>query len=89
VVATPGHLLDPLTRTEHLLLSLKGKLDWLVLDEEDRLLDMGLGVTVHQIIQRVRANQSGPGSETVQNTMKKLARLAIVFALYSCSLATI
>lgn len=61
VVATPGRLLDHLARTEALLLSLKGKLRWLVLDEADRLLDMGLGDQVRQIIQRIRANQSGSG----------------------------
>lgn len=61
VVATPGRLLDHLSRTESLLLSLKGKLQWLVLDEADRLLDMGLGDQVKQIVQHVRANQPGSG----------------------------
>lgn len=67
LVATPGRLLDHLTKTESLLLSLKktktkksgsdgGGLEWLVLDEADRLLDGGgLGGQVEQIIQRLRA----------------------------------
>ena len=57
IVATPGRLLDHLCKTESLLLALKGgKLEWLVLDEADRLLDMGLGEQVKQIVQRITAN---------------------------------
>lgn len=58
VVATPGRLLDHLNKTESLLLSLKGKVQWLVLDEADRLLDMGLGSQVKQIVQIIRANEA-------------------------------
>jgi ATP-dependent RNA helicase DDX31/DBP7 len=61
VVATPGRFLDHLTRTESLMLALKGKLEWLVLDEADRILDLGLGDQVKQIVQRIRANQPGSG----------------------------
>ena len=61
LVATPGRLLDHLSKTESLLLSLKGKLQYLVLDESDRLLDMGLGGQIEQIVQRIRANQPGSG----------------------------
>jgi ATP-dependent RNA helicase DDX31/DBP7 len=48
-------------------MALKGKLEWLVLDEADRLLDMGLGGQVEQIVQHVRANQpkSGPKRDGV------------------------
>ncbi len=42
-------------------MALKGKLEWIILDESDRLLDMGLGSQVEQIVQIVRANQSGSG----------------------------
>ena len=62
VVSTPGRLLDHLHKTEALLLSLKGKLEWLVLDECDRLLDMGLGDQVRQIVQRLRANDAPSAS---------------------------
>ena len=62
IVATPGRFLDHLTRTESLLMALKGKLRWLVLDEADRLLDMGLGDQVKQIVQRIRANQPRSGT---------------------------
>mmetsp|Transcript_8314 Transcript_8314/g.15672 ORF Transcript_8314/g.15672 Transcript_8314/m.15672 type:complete len:764 (-) Transcript_8314:640-2931(-) len=61
LIATPGRLLDHLEKTDCLLMSLKGKLEWIVLDESDRLLDMGLGSQVEQIIQMVRANQPGSG----------------------------
>ncbi|KAL3942136.1 MAG: hypothetical protein SGARI_000370, partial [Bacillariaceae sp.] len=58
IVATPGRLLDHLTKTQSLALSLKGKFQWLVLDEADRLLDMGLGDQVRQIVQWIRANEA-------------------------------
>jgi ATP-dependent RNA helicase DDX31/DBP7 len=61
LIATPGRLLDHLSKTESLLMALKGKLEWLVMDEADRLLDMGLGGQVEQIVQHVRANQPGSG----------------------------
>jgi ATP-dependent RNA helicase DDX31/DBP7 len=65
VVATPGRLLDHLMRTESLLMACKAKVEWLVLDEADRLLDMGLGDQVKQIVQRLRANQPGSGRDGV------------------------
>ncbi|EJK62514.1 hypothetical protein THAOC_16870, partial [Thalassiosira oceanica] len=67
LVATPGRLLDHLGKTECLLLSLKGKLEWLVLDEADRLLDAGLGHQIGQIVQHLRSNQprAGPGRDGV------------------------
>lgn len=58
IVATPGRLLDHLHKTTSLAMSLKGKLQWLVLDEADRLLDMGLGDQVRQIVQWIRANEA-------------------------------
>ena len=61
LIATPGRLLDHLEKTDCLLMALKGKVEWIVLDESDRLLDMGLGSQVEQIIQIVRANQPGSG----------------------------
>lgn len=89
VIATPGRLLDHLARTESLLLALKGQLQWLVLDEADRLLDMGLGDQVQQILQRIRANQSGSGvkgitwrsvlvSATVTEQVQTLAKETLI-----------
>ena len=61
LIATPGRLLDHVTKTESLLVALKGKLEWLVGDEADRLLDAGLGGQVEQIMQHLRSNQPGAG----------------------------
>ena len=54
LIATPGRLLDHLVKTECLAMSLKGKLTWLVLDEADRLLDMGLKNQIQEIVERLR-----------------------------------
>ena len=61
LIATPGRLLDHVNKTESLLVALKGKLEWLVLDEADRLLDAGLGGQCEQIMQHLRSNQPGAG----------------------------
>jgi len=53
IIATPGRLLDHLQKTACLLESVS-KLKWLVLDEADRLLDMGLGHQVEQAVQLIR-----------------------------------
>ncbi len=87
LVSTPGRLLDHLAKTDSLLMALKGKIEWLVLDESDRLLDMGLGSQVEQIVQMVRSNQpkSGPRrdgitwqsilvSATINDRVKKMAK---------------
>jgi ATP-dependent RNA helicase DDX31/DBP7 len=82
IAATPGRLLDHLNKTESLLMSLKGKLEWLVLDEADRLLDMGLGDQVKQIVQQIRANDASSDSwwrsvlvsATVTASVKALAK---------------
>lgn len=86
LIATPGRLLDHLEKTDCLLMALKGKVEWIVLDESDRLLDMGLGSQVEQIVQIIRANQSKSGlrrdgvtwrsilvSATISGTVKKLS----------------
>mmetsp|Transcript_5559 Transcript_5559/g.12115 ORF Transcript_5559/g.12115 Transcript_5559/m.12115 type:complete len:1053 (+) Transcript_5559:55-3213(+) len=61
LIATPGRLLDHLSKTESLMVALKNRLEWLVLDEADRLLDAGLGGQVEQIVQHLRSNQPGAG----------------------------
>ena len=91
IVATPGRFLDHLQKTESLLMALKGKLEWLVLDEADRLLDMGLGGQVKQIVQHIRSNQPASGpyrngitwrsalvSATVTSTIEELAKETMV-----------
>lgn len=63
LIATPGRLLDHLSKTESLMVALKGKLEWLVLDEADRLLDAGLGGQVEQVVQHLRSNQPRAGAK--------------------------
>jgi ATP-dependent RNA helicase DDX31/DBP7 len=86
LISTPGRLLDHLEKTDCLLMALKGKVEWIVLDESDRLLDMGLGSQVEQIVHIVRSNQPGSGfkrdgitwqsvlvSATISKQVEKLA----------------
>lgn len=54
LVGTPGRLLDHLSSTESFLLT---KLRWVVLDEVDRLLDMGFEQTVLQILSIIRGEK--------------------------------
>jgi len=90
LIATPGRLLDHLSKTESLLTALKNKLEWVVLDEADRLLDAGLGGQVEQIIQYLRSNQPGAGrkrdgvswrsvlvSATVNSDLEQLAKTVL------------
>jgi ATP-dependent RNA helicase DDX31/DBP7 len=53
LVATPGRFLDHLTRTEALRKHII-QLQWIILDEVDRLLDSGLGPQVQTILQSLR-----------------------------------
>lgn len=89
IVATPGRLLDHLHKTQSLALSLKGKLKWVVLDEADRLLDMGLGDQVRQIVQWIWSNEACASHEqpwwrsvlisaTITPSVKSLAKQRIL-----------
>jgi len=57
LVATPGRLLDHVQRTQALRghLSKAGPTKYLVLDEADRLLDMGLGPVVSSVVQELKS----------------------------------
>ena len=89
IVATPGRLLDHLHKTESLALSLKGKLKWLVLDEADRLLDMGLGDQIRSIVQWIWSNEANSNNQqpwwrsvlvsaTITSSVKSLAEEKIL-----------
>ncbi|GMH60870.1 hypothetical protein TL16_g03143 [Triparma laevis f. inornata] len=81
MIGTPGRILDHLVKTEVFGEGLKGRLEWVVLDEADRLLDMGLGKQVEEIVQRLRRNEGGRGgrwgnvlvSATINESIQKLA----------------
>ena len=61
--ATPGRLLDHLSNTESFVCT-AGTLRWLVLDEADRLLDMGFGPVIKTIVEKVRARGGGEGGSS-------------------------
>lgn len=74
IVATPGRLLEHLTACN---LSLSG-VETLVLDEADRILDMGFSADVQQILQAVnKASQSLLFSATFSDGVKKLAKVML------------
>ena len=59
VVSTPGRLLDHIENTECFKLQ---KLRWIVLDEADRLLDMGFGATIEAVLQYIRGEEFQGGN---------------------------
>ncbi len=59
VVSTPGRLLDHIENTECFNLQ---KLRWIVLDEADRLLDMGFGATIDAILKYIRGEEFQGGN---------------------------
>lgn len=69
LVATPGRLLDHLRTTASFICD-QTSLGWIVLDEADRLLDLGFGAQISEIVQclrtrsRERDDSSGAGSAT-------------------------
>ena len=54
VIATPGRLLDHLKRTESLRTTIQ-QIQYMILDEVDRLLDSGLGQQVQEIIHIIQS----------------------------------
>lgn len=74
LVATPGRLLDHLKTTEAFNLS---KLRYLIVDEVDRLFDMGFEKTMHEIFQILQGAAPAPNGQTLaqrwQQTTKKVA----------------
>jgi len=87
LVATPGRLLDHLRTTQCFMI---GKLSWLVLDEADRLLDLGFSKDLTDILEIIRQRTRGnyertPGmrlrtaliSATMTSQVDKLARISL------------
>lgn len=58
LVATPGRLLDHLEHTSSFKID---HLEWLILDEADRLLDLGFGKKLEQILGILGSKQSSQG----------------------------
>nr|CDS28531.1 DEAD box ATP dependent RNA helicase [Hymenolepis microstoma] len=75
LVATPGRLLDHLQNTDHFL---RHNLKVLVIDEADRLLDIGFELEMEQIIRLLpKDRQSIFFSATLNEKTHKLARTAL------------
>ncbi|KAJ1444764.1 P-loop containing nucleoside triphosphate hydrolase protein [Pelagophyceae sp. CCMP2097] len=75
LVATPGRLVDHLGSTESLGL---GRLEWLVLDEVDRLLDLGFGPQVDEVCTKLKLRaKAGYATALVTATLSsRLSELA-------------
>lgn len=75
LVATPGRLLDHLVNTEHFL---RHNLKVLVIDEADRLLDIGFELEMQQIIRLLpKERQSVFFSATLNQRTHNLAKSAL------------
>ncbi|KAL4219246.1 ATP-dependent RNA helicase [Mactra antiquata] len=79
LIATPGRLIDHIENTQNLLL---GKIKWLVLDEADRLLDLGFEEKVAKIIKAIDSNQSSERqtvllSATLSQGVERLAGMSL------------
>ena len=68
VVSTPGRLLDHIENTECFKLQ---KLRWIVLDEADRLLDMGFGATIEAVLQYIRGEEFQGGNSPRVPALKR------------------
>ena len=62
LVATPGRLLDHLGKTENLKLY---RLQWLVIDEADRLYEQGFSAIIAQIIEHIQQKCANLSIQTV------------------------
>ncbi|KAK2190355.1 hypothetical protein NP493_83g04057 [Ridgeia piscesae] len=79
LIATPGRLLDHITNTKSLEMSRVG---WLVIDEADRLLDLGFEKVVSQIVSvmeetRERQRQTVLLSATLSAGVERLAGMSL------------
>jgi superfamily II DNA/RNA helicase len=88
LVATPGRLLDHAKTTESFRLN---QLRWVVLDEADRLLDMGFEQTILELLSIIRGAKlpglkDKPGADgAVLTTLDQKWRAQAVQALKTCS----
>lgn len=79
VVGTPGRLIDHLERTESFSLA---KADWLVIDEADRLLELGFEESVSKIVSLWKEQRQADGtsvllSATLSKGVERLAGLTL------------
>ncbi|XP_021750048.1 DEAD-box ATP-dependent RNA helicase 17-like [Chenopodium quinoa] len=67
LVATPGRLLDHLKNTSSFLYS---NLRWLIFDEADRILEMGFGKEIEEILDHLGSRQSKSNDKESGNSRK-------------------
>ncbi|KAJ0962418.1 hypothetical protein J5N97_030246 [Dioscorea zingiberensis] len=70
LIATPGRLLDHLKNTSSFV---HEKLRWIVFDEADRILELGFGKAIEEILDILGSRQNSSG--TRENTATKLSML--------------
>lgn len=79
VIATPGRLVDHLKNTECFIYK---HLEWLVLDEADRLLDLGFEKDLTFVVTKLRAATRGfqtvLASATLTEGVERLAQISLV-----------
>lgn len=74
LVTTPGRLLDHLKTTESFM---HGSLESIVLDEADRLLDMGFEKAIREIMGMILPKKRVLVSATITNNVQRLAHFAL------------
>lgn len=80
-VCTPGRLIDLLTMQAGKMISLK-RVTYLVMDEADRMFDMGFGPQIQSIIQNIRPDrQTVLFSATFPKQIEKLAKSVLTYPL--------
>lgn len=86
IVATPGRLLDHLQNTASFEVS---RLEWMILDEADRLLDLGFEFALKKILaliderkQKEVKRQNLLISATLEGRIKKLANISLNSPIY-------
>lgn len=75
IIATPGRLSDLMDKVEAFRI---GKLEVLILDEADRLLDIDFQITIHRIIERLpKQRRTGLFSATMSADVNKLVKAGL------------
>mmetsp|Transcript_8424 Transcript_8424/g.8336 ORF Transcript_8424/g.8336 Transcript_8424/m.8336 type:complete len:437 (+) Transcript_8424:202-1512(+) len=79
VIGTPGKILDHINNTKELICE---NIEFLVLDEADRLLDMGFIKEINEIIEKLPSTrQTILASATMNDSVKGLSKLALKSAV--------
>lgn len=85
LVTTPGRLLDHINTTESFKMN---SLSWLVLDEADRLLDLGFEKDIRSILEHINKNSSKRQSilisATLRGGIRELAEMMLNNPLFVC-----